>query len=468
VKKHSNKTIDDVIRFILENSPREGEEVKKNPFKGRRLPYDLVGGAIDELHSEGRFLDLESFDISGTFDMWHTSEGFTNFELARKGIKQLLKSLQRKSAIPLEQIIPKIGYDTFHTTPINKYKTTLCGMLAQVYEDSPYTALKDLIDHDEEYAEFRDLQPYDMHHAPRNTWLDNVGTKKHELARNATKQLLKTLQRQKPAIPLEQIIPQIGHDTFNITPINKYKTTLIGMLCHVYDGSAYQALKDLIDHDKEYAEFKDLQPHDMHHAPSATWLNEDGTKNFALARTATKLLIRAIQAQQSDAAVEQVLPQITVGHFNSMPINKYKKTLGGMIYCAYNSSAYRALKDLIDHDDEFKEFRDFQPYDMQHSPRETWLKIDGTKNHKLARAATKQLLITLQHQQPGVPLQQIIPQIIQPLFQKTLINRYKTNLSGMFCIYQHSPYRALKDLAENDREYAHLLSVIETLRHKAV
>src|SRR5690606_22225485 len=139
----------------------------------------------------------------------------------------------------LEELLQNITARTFFKQPINRYATTLSGMLVQVYENSPYDALKDLIDHDKELAEFKNFQPYDMQKAPQKMWEGKQGK---TLARHATKTPLTTIQR--TSKPLEELLPTITPRTFYKQPINKYATTLGGMLQHVYEGSPYDALKD--------------------------------------------------------------------------------------------------------------------------------------------------------------------------------------------------------------------------------
>jgi len=252
--RHSN-TVDDVIDFILANAPSEGEEAKK-PFPARRFKYELVDSAVNELHAEGRFLDLEAYDIRGTLHMWHTKEGVTNYALARKATKNLIKTLQEKSPDKkLEEILPTIMAEHFLHAPSNRYQTILGGMMASVYESSPYDALKDLVNNDPKLAEFRDLQPYDMQKPPENTWNKKDGTKNYELARQATKQLVKELQKQNPDKELEQIFLTITARQFYHVPINRYRTTLGGMLANVYECSPYQALKDLAEHDDELRKY---------------------------------------------------------------------------------------------------------------------------------------------------------------------------------------------------------------------
>jgi len=348
------KTIDDVMRFILANAPPEGVKIKKSPFKGRRFEYDLVDGAISELHAQGRFLDLEAYDIKGTKDMWNTEEGKNN-ELARKATKQLIKKLQEEQP---DKELTQITYETFSKYPINRYQTTLGGMLVSIpgYKNSPYATLKDLIDADPELEQYRDFQPYDMKSAPQNTWNKPDGSKNYELARHATKTLLNKLQKDQVNKTLAEILTEIILDTFYKYPINKYGTTLGGMICNVHENSPYDALKKLIDNDPEFKEYRDFQPYDMQMAPLNTWHKPDGSKKFELARHSTKTLLNKLQKDQPNKKLTEILTEITTDTFYKYTINKYQTTLGGMIQEVHESSPYQALKDLAENDPEYTEF----------------------------------------------------------------------------------------------------------------
>jgi hypothetical protein len=103
--------------------------------------------------------------------------------------------------------------------PINRYGTTLGGMINSIYDNSPFDAIKDLVDNDEELTLFRDFQPYDMNMSPLGTWKQKDGTMNKELARQATKTLLKKKQ-EVTGLPFEQLLPTITQEDFYMMPIN--------------------------------------------------------------------------------------------------------------------------------------------------------------------------------------------------------------------------------------------------------
>jgi hypothetical protein len=192
-----------------------------------------------------------------------------------------------------------------------------------------------------------------MHHSPRRTWINDDESKNFALAREATKVLIKKLQQERPGKPLAEILTEISPETFYRQPINNYNTTVRGMLTYVYDGKAFKALKDLIDNDDEFAKFSDFKPYDM---KRANWRNPNGTKNFALAREATKMLIKKLQQEQPGKPLEQVLSEIKRRTFCKHPINRYNTTLGGMLAVVYCSITRKALMDLTKNDDEYRRY----------------------------------------------------------------------------------------------------------------
>ena len=126
-------TVDDVVRFILSQVPEDGAVAATNPFRGRCFWYPTVEEAIDRLHSEGRLLDLEPFDLLGTKLMWHTESGL-NYELARRGTKRLLHELRQERPergereVSWLEVLPEIQQDDFARLT-GRYRTPLAGMI---------------------------------------------------------------------------------------------------------------------------------------------------------------------------------------------------------------------------------------------------------------------------------------------------------------------------------------------------
>ncbi len=309
-----------------------------------------------------------------------------------------------------------------------------------------------------------DLEPFDIP-GTRHLWRMRKGGIRYELARKGTKQLLQQLHKQEPDKPLTEIITQVTQDHFQCLPINLYKTRLSGMLQHVYENSHYNALKDLFDHDKELSEFSDLQPYDMKRTSRNTWEKKSGVKNYQLARQLTKKFLCVLMMQRN-IPLEQLIPEITAKDFRTVRINRYNTTLEEMFQFVYRGSPYLALKDLFNHDSEFKEFRDLQQYDMHRACNNTWRNKDGTKNYALARKMMKAFLYVLKKQK-NASWEEMFPRTRVRELYGIPLNKYGTNIRGMVeIVYGDSVYNAMKDVTVHDKRYTALSGSIETLRHR--
>lgn len=340
-------TVDDIIKFILAHTPLETAQLKRNPFIGRNFRREMVDAALYALRKKELCLDMEPFDLPGTKHLWREG-GEIKYELAHKATRQLVKTLQaRQPRKSLEEIVTGISQDVFQKTPINRYGTRLSGMLQHVYGNSPYKALKDLFDHDDKYSALRDVQPYDMERSRRHTWMNSNGKWDYTLCRNATKQLLLSLQKQYD-VPLENLINLIKAKDFRSGPINQYGTTL-GAMFIAYHGSPYRAMKDLFDHDSEFAHLRDIQPYDMGQACNNVWKHH-GRLNYELARRAVRQFLHALHSQHSAVPFKQIVSQLKVRDTESLPINKYGTHLKKVIDKVYCSSLRLAFKDIANHD----------------------------------------------------------------------------------------------------------------------
>lgn len=242
-------SLQDVIRFIESRAPQSVSTFRRNPFAGRRFHYSHVRRAVEELHYRGRYRDLEPFDLKGTLGLWRGPSG-VRYQLARQATLQLVRTIQdRRPELPLERILPCITHELFCQTPVSRYATTLWGMLINVYGGSPYRALKDLIDHDEDFAAYRDFQPSDMKKAPQRTWISQTGKKDYARARRLTRAFLQAICGGRPPVRIEATLAGIEMQEILKTPISRYGATLGGMIDQVYGNSPYLALKDLASAD---------------------------------------------------------------------------------------------------------------------------------------------------------------------------------------------------------------------------
>lgn len=450
-----NCSVEDIVQFIEEHV-QNGDF----PFPIKRCKYSSVEAAVNSLHLQGRFLDLDVYDLRGTTNLWR-SNGDTNFELARRAIRQFVNCLQKKGK--LEDLLPRISQKQCYK-PFNRYGTNLRGPLS-VYGGSPYRALKDLFDNDDDFADCRDFQPYDLLCAPKKTWKNN-GSMNYGLAGQATKQLiLKMVERKRDLNgslffrdAILKILPEICSETFRKIEINKYHTTLENMLAIVFRNSPYRAIRNLVENDDEFKEFDDFREYDLCYGVQNIWKKKNGSRNKVLARKLTKMMIAELGENKK---MPEVLPSINKNTFNEVPINRYGTTLGSMLAHVYSDSPYEALRDLIDNDRRFRSYADLMPYDMKGTTKNIWTNSDGSRNFELARHAIRQFFAWNSKKSP----EELVKQSAARPLSKTAINRYGTAFSVVFSVYGNSPYRAFKDFAEHDEKYAFLLPVIGKLKH---
>ena len=178
----------------------------------------------------------------------------------------------------------------------------------------------------------------------------------HELARLATRRLVRSLHARLPGLALERLLPEINLRCFSNVRIDSYGTTLGGMLANVYGNSPYRALRDLIDHDEEFASFRDFQPWDMRKAPQETWIAKGEKRDYAHARELTRACLRTIFAAHAELLKEALLSKVEAGELLGTPLNRYGTTLGGMLDQIYGHSPYLALRDLAEHDPDYREY----------------------------------------------------------------------------------------------------------------
>ncbi|MBW2969683.1 hypothetical protein KY309_01440 [Candidatus Woesearchaeota archaeon] len=450
-------SVEDIIAYI-ENH----EQMGNGCFPIRRFRYDTVNEAIDILHFQGRFLDLDVYDLRGTTSLWR-SNGDVNYELARRAFKRFIENLGKRAS--LEDALPFVSQKTLINKPFNRYGTNLRGPLS-VYKGSPYKAFKDLFDNDDEYKDYRDLQPYDLRSAPKKTW--RTGTRRnYVLAREATKKLVLKLVEKKQARKhmtkkqaILEVLPEIYGNTFRNVEINKYHTTLENMLALVFGNSPYRAIRNLVDNDGEFRKFRDFKEYDLRYGKGNTWNRKNKTKNKRLGRRLTALLIGKIKG---DEKLVNVLPRICKDTFEDVPINRYGTTLGSMLAHVYSDSPYKAVRDLIDNNQNFARYSDLMPYDMKGTTKYIWTNPDGSKNFELARHAVRQFFAW----NSDKSFEELVEEADARTLAQTSINRYGTKFSVVFSVHGNSPYRAFKDLAEHDKKYAYLLPVIEKLKHAA-
>jgi len=464
---------------ILDYTRAEGPRVVKR--LGVILQIGEAESLVEILEGEGFSIDV--YDFPAIRKVWQSARP-DGVSYRHHATKQLIQTLAQKRGLDYKtfegfrQLLPELKAVTFRQTPINDLGTTLQGML-HVYKSSPSAAVLDLVMNDDEFSEIRDknLQPYDFPNVPQNTWMDKEGIPT-QTARQATKQLIKTLAEQKGVDyktfeGFRQLLPELTKNTFQQTQINEWGTKL-GSMLYVYNHSPYAAIIDLIKNDDEFEEIRkrNLQPYDFLEAPQNTWMDKEG-KPTQTARQATKQLIKTMAEvrgvdYKTFFGFRQLLPLLAKDDFKYMSINEWGTTLAGMLQHAYNDSPSAAVLDLVMTDPEFIEIRNrnLQPYDFLPAPHNTWIDQKG-KPTQVARQATKQLLMTLAERK-GVDyktfkgFKQILPYLTAKTFSRTPINEWRTTLGGMLDSYNNIPSAAVLDLISIDDDFKDLRGIVTT------
>ncbi len=207
--------------------------------------------------------DLRSYDFpKAPVKAWR-HEGKPT-DLARKATTQFIyqlgkiKNVDVRTLEGFKTILPELTAVNFRTLPINRWETNLCGTLHSAYHNSPSDAVLDMIAHNPDFANFRDLQAYDFPKAAANTWQKKG--KPTLIAREATKTLVMVLGKENGVNPkmvsgFKKILPVLTEESFFRKPINRWGTTLAGMLTCAYGGNV-EAIMDLVTNDKEFATVK--------------------------------------------------------------------------------------------------------------------------------------------------------------------------------------------------------------------
>ncbi|MDP3734598.1 MAG: hypothetical protein Q8R37_05200 [Nanoarchaeota archaeon] len=360
-KKYS---LEEILDYTRINGP---QSIKK---LGTHLNVEDAELLSLMLKDEG--LVVEAYDFPGTYDIWKSQreDGIYYKHLATKKLIQVLadeKGVDYTTLEGFKELLPELTQKTFQNKQINYWETILSGMIQRAYNDSPSTAVLDLIAHDDNFAKIREegLESYDFPHAPKNTWKDN--NKPSSCARQVTKKLIQVLAREKGVdyTTLEgfkELLPVLIHEMFENKRINYWGTTLNRMINSAYNNSPSAAVLDLVAHDDDFTKIReeDLESYDFPKAPHNIW--NDNDKPSSCARQVTKKLIQVLAREKGVnyttlEGFKELLPELIIETFRNKPLNSFGTTLGGMIQVADNNSPSAAVINLIKKDDEFKGLR---------------------------------------------------------------------------------------------------------------
>ena len=185
-----------------------------------------------------------------------------NRAILQKATKNLITKLAEEKNVDYRtiegfiQVLPELTQNTLREKLVDEKGKTLNGLLLNTYKGSATNVVLDLINKDEEFKNVKDIRAYDFKAiVPQNYWIDKEGNPTQN-ARYATKCLIERIAQEKgidyrTMSGFEVILPELTQNTFYKTPINRWGTTLGGML-QAYEGSPLRAVLDVIDHDDEF------------------------------------------------------------------------------------------------------------------------------------------------------------------------------------------------------------------------
>ena len=246
-----------ILKLALEKGPKIVEKLNV------RLQLQEAEDLCATLRKLRR--DVQPYDFPYTVDVWQSNNSL-GIPYKRLATKEFVRKIAEDLGVDyttvegFRELLPYFKIKYFRRKKINRWGTTLSGMISHGYPNSPYEAINDLISHDPQFASIISvgLQQYDLPVSPQNTWFDKKG-KPTNLPRTAVKELVMTLAGEKKLDYRKPegfvtLLPYLNADSFKYKPINVWGTTLQGCFSKVYGSSTKTVIRDLLEHDPEFSE----------------------------------------------------------------------------------------------------------------------------------------------------------------------------------------------------------------------
>ena len=288
--------------------------------------------------------ELRPYDFSGTSNLW-IIRNRKNYDLARELSHLVVQKLMVEKHWTFVELVQNVTQRQFYDIQINRWGTTANGMGCRVY-GGHIDAVIDLVTHDSRYVEWRDVRHWDFKKTRKRT---DTETREmtHVLLQKIMKdngwdfvQLIRNMRDPPPTCRYTG-----WKDAFS-KPMNRYGTTLNGVL-DKYRDSAAEAVLDLVMNDDRYREFRDLGRVDFPDQRNI-WNLKDGKKNYELARKATGMLMTKLDVQGCPLA--DIRARVTDPVFRNTEINRYGTKLEGMVKRTYDHSTRKAIEDWYNAD----------------------------------------------------------------------------------------------------------------------
>ncbi|GEM_PF-5397082 len=373
-------SLEEIVQHTLISGPRVITQL------GTRLQVEDAESIAFELQRE-HGMAIEAYDFPSTNGVWQSCrwDGIPYQHLATR---QLIATLADRHGADyttpegFKQILGELTVDSFRHTAINRWGTTLGGLLT-LNNSEPSSPVLSLIEEDRAFRQIRKkgLQAYDFPIAPRNVWVGKQDRRPTDQAREATLQWIRRLAAQRHVnfrrfTGFRRILPYMTSDLFTTMPIDYWGTTLLGMM-PAYGNSHIDAILDAVrKRDDTFRYLPALEPYDFPCTPNRTWKDERG-KPTPTARKATRLVLethaheKGVDCRTEDG-LRAILQGLTAKVYAGTPANAWGTTFQGAIN-AYKNSVTAAVTDLIEHDPDFIGVRGVDVRPLSPRPRRIYL-----------------------------------------------------------------------------------------------
>ena len=294
----------EVTKTLIEKVLKWSDEDIRKKLSKKIFKENSLGGMLSNLFKNSPYLAIENA-YPGKFKQWElsgVSKSFWNMETAKEATIWLIEEKLKWSD---EDIKEKLSANIFK-------KNSLGGMLAVLFNDSPYRAI--------ENAYPGKFKPWELPSVPQKFW--NL-----ETAKEATIWLIE----EKLKWSDEDVKQKLSRKIFR-------ENSLGGMLVILFNDNSYFAIENAYP-----GKFK---PWELTSVPQKIW-------NVETAREATIKLIEE-KLKWSDDDIKEKLSA-----------NIFKKnSLGGMLAVLFNDSPYRAIENAYP--------GKFKPWELPSVPQKFW------------------------------------------------------------------------------------------------
>ncbi len=451
---------------------------------GVKLNIDEASIVCQILSREG--ISIRPFDFPGTLGVWSARNEVGQYyyreataTLLEKFSSQIqsdsLEQQDVRSVAGFKAVLGSLTYERMSKEPLNNWGTTLSGMMARLFKNSPSACVLELIENDPSFSAIRDagLKIWDFAQVPANFWKAS-DNQPGPNARRALRELIERIAEEENVSPytvegFRTLLPAFSRgDLFN-RPINVWGTTLLGLAAECYSSSPSRAVLDLVENDPAFGAIKDagLSSYDFEIVPRGTWQHSEVDLRAEARPLVVDLIFQIGKFAGVDPATpegfKKILPVLIRWSVEQVSVNNFGLKLKRHIKKAYGDSASEAFFDAIENEPRLSliKAKGIERSDLELAPANHWKTSAGIPT-AAARQATKNLILTL----AGTVkvdcftvegFRVLLPDLIQNNFNNVSYNYWGTTCNGMLqCAYDGSTARAVLDLIDHDSEFGEI------------